>query len=535
MECYMSGEEQGNSLKFVPENNDSTSYQLLFVDTRINARSRIVDTSGDQWDIGETKAEMINFTLLGIQNRELIDQLKYLIATLVKSKSPGHVCAIFHAVKMFLNSCEPFDNDFGEELADSLADEILYYFVHNRKQHDESYLSRIRLWYQLGTKYKLPMFHKTVSDALGELNLKGPVRGLDVLVHIEGKSPLNSGQLSDLRMLLQKYADSFSVGEAHFWRLTATWLFITLGIRTIQLRLLMVSDLAIHKDVTTSRKSYILSIPSVKKRYEKPRTRFKMRPIPVFLGELLEKLKNFNIQWLIDNGCNLPHHEIPLFMPISGHSARRDNARHSSFKNVYGSYSISMAPRLLLDKLNTLQKASGEKELALKLTPRRLRKTFATHAAACGTPALLLMELLDHDDMQHVMIYYKLGANFANKIDKVYQDQFGSIFEYFNGTITLRELKETNKSEQVFGPASLRRLVGIGFCSKDKLCRLAPPYSCYTCRKFEACNDKQVHEEVLSVMLDDVKQLFGENAAPEKYEINHIKACRSLILILEKD
>jgi integrase len=518
-----------NDLILDSEFDTIQSYQPLFIERKIKGRSRIVDSSHEQWDIGETESQFLNFELVETYNIELIDQFKYVMAWFVKSKSPCHSIAIFNNVKKFINSCEPFDDESAEDLADALSDEILYYFVNNRKQHDEISLSRIRLWYQQGVKLKLPMFQKSVANALIELKLKGNVKGLDILVNIKNKSPLNSNQLGELRYFLQEYSSTFHVGETNYWRLVATWVFITLGIRPLQLRLLMTIDLAVNEDQKTGRKTYILNVSSVKKRYEAARTQFRSKPIPAFLGDMLKALKDYNIQWIADNDYDIPLNEIPLFMPTTGHSKRKINSRTSTFTNIYSAVPITKAPSLLLKQLNKYQVESERSSFDQKITPRRLRKTFATHAAACGTPAMLLMELLDHDDMQHVMIYYKLGANFANKIDKVYREQFGTIFEYFKGKITLQELSDTNKNEQVFGPAGLRRLVGIGFCGKDKLCRLAPPYSCYTCRKFEACNDKKIHENVLDVMLDDVKQLFGEAAAPEKYEVDHIKACRSLI------
>ncbi len=515
------------------EEKEPYIYEALFKETKLKARNRMVDTSGEQWDIGETQSHLLNFEEVNTQNDELLDQFKYTISYFIKSKSPSHTSSIFNIVKKFINSCEPFDYEIGEDLSDALADEILYYFVNNRKQHDESSLNSLRQWYQKGTKLKLPMFQKSVANALEELKLKGNIKGLDILVNIKDKSPLNSNQLSDFRTLLQKYSQKFHVGQTNYWRLVATWVFITLGIRPIQLRLLMTIDLAVNKDKKTGRKNYILNVPSAKKRNESPRTRFRSRPIPAFLGEMLQSLKKYNIEWIEQNDYDIASNEIPLFMPTTGHHKRKSNSRSSLFTNTYSTPPITKAPFLLLKQLNEYQIGSGEKTFNHKITPRRLRKTFATHAAACGTPAMLLMELLDHEDMQHVMIYYKLGANFANKIDDVYKEQFGTIFDYFKGKITLTELSNANKNEQVFGPDGLRRLVGIGFCGKDKLCRQAPPYSCYTCRKFEACNDKKIHEEVLDVMYKDVRELFGNDAAPEKYEMDHIKACQSLITQLE--
>lgn len=511
-------------------------YKPLFIDKQVKARMRMVNTESEQWNIGETRPAMINFELIDTDNPELIDQVKYLIAQFVRSKSPSHTLSTFMVVKDFLNLCESFNELTGDELADALADEMLYYFASNRKMHNEAELNRIRFWYRLGVKFRLPMFQKSVSDALRKLKLAGRVKGLDVLVHIEGKSPLNANQLGDLRRLLRHYATHFEVGQPHFWRLAATWIFITLGIRPSQLQQLMIGDLAINivnSGEEHERESYLLNVPSVKKRNELPRTRFKSRPIPVFLGKMLAKLKAFNVKWLIDNGYNVDASMIPLFMPTSHHQHRKASSRHSTFENCFNPNTINGAPDRLLSHINELQLIVGGETVELKINARRLRKTFTTHAAACGTPAMVLAELLDHEDMQHVMIYYKLGANFALKVDRVYREAFGSIFDFFKGRITLNELSEANKKNQVFGPEGLRRLVGIGFCGKDARCRLAPPYSCYTCVKFEACNDKGLHEEVLNVMVEDVERLFENNVAPGKFEMDHIHACQSLIQRLE--
>tara|TARA_R110002033_G_scaffold93708_3_gene142892 strand:+ start:1507 stop:3120 length:1614 start_codon:yes stop_codon:yes gene_type:complete len=512
-------------------------YKPFFTDKQIKSRIRIVDTIGPQWDIGESSATLINFELIETDNLELIDQVKYLIAQFVRSKSPSHALATFLAVKNFLNLCESFDQQSGEELSDALADEMLYYFAGNRKMHGENELNRVRLWYRLGVKLKLPMFQKVVGDALRKLKLAGSVKGLDVLINIEGKSPLNSNQLGDLRQLLQHYSTHFEVGESNYWRLAATWVFITLGVRPCQLQQLMITDLAVNvvnPGEKQERKTYLLNVPSAKKRNETPRTRFKSRPIPAFLGKMLAELKEFNVKWLADNGHKIDSSVIPIFMPISGLHKRKANARHVTFVNCFSTDSIYKSPGNILKYLNNLVLVEGRGEIVdMKINPRRLRKTFATHAAACGTPAMVLAELLDHEDMQHVMIYYKLGANFAVKINRIYHDQFGSILDFFKGKITFKELNDANKNQQVFGPEGLRRLVGIGFCSKETRCRLAPPYSCYTCVKFEACNNKGLHEEVLNIMVKDVEQLFEKNVAPGKFEMDHIKACKSLIQQLE--
>ncbi|EJN6957809.1 tyrosine-type recombinase/integrase [Aeromonas hydrophila] len=514
---------------------DVLSYQPYFTEVAIKTRSRIVVTSSNQWDIGESETHLINFDLIESSNLELIDQVKYVMAWFVRQVSPGHAHTTYNAVLKFLNECDNLDDESGKELTDAFSDELLYYFSSNRNSHNEDPLHRIRLWYLKGVRLRLPLFQPDVGRAIKSLSLKGRVKGLDVLVHIPGKSPLSSNKLFDLRSLLTKYQDHFSVGESEFWKMAATWVFITLGIRPIQLRLLMMCDLALNIEKTTGKKSYILNVPSAKKRHQLPRTRFKSRPIPTFLGEMLESLKEFNVKWLDNNGIKYNETQIPLFflLPYDRAELRKETGKIEAFRWTMSNNSISKAVPRLLELINSLQYNIGAPTFDEPITARRLRKTFATHAAAVGTPAMMLMELLDHEDMQHVMIYYKLGANFANKVDQVYREQFGTIFDYFSGVITLEELSTVNKSKHVYGPENLRRLVGIGFCSKEGLCKKAPPYSCYTCIKFEACNNKQIHIEVLECMLEDVSTLFEQEPAPAKFEINHISACRSLIAQLE--
>jgi integrase len=514
---------------------EQTTYMPLFTKKVVKTRSRLVNTSTNEWDVGETQALLINFNLININNVELIDQIKYVIAWFLERKSPSHSVGIYKAIKNILNVCDNLEDETGLGLAEAFSEEVINYFAYNRQTEDENILHLCRLFYGRGVKLKLPLFDANILNALERISLKGRVKGLDILVHVPNKSPLTSNKLADLRHLLVMYKAIFKVGDASYWRLAATWIFITLGIRPVQLRMLMTSDLAININSETGHKSYLLNVPSAKKRLENPRSRFKSRPIPSMLGEMLESLMNFNIAWLRSSKIPFEQHEVPLFfsLPTSTSDLRKDGARLSMFKWSFSSDSITDSTKVLIDRLNKLQVANNEPAFDELITPRRLRKTFATHAAACGTPAMMLMELLDHEDLQHVMIYYKLGANFAIKVDKVYREQFGTMFDYFTGKISLQTFSEANKAQQVFGPDSLRKLVGIGFCGKDGRCMLVPPYSCYTCVKFEACNNKQIHVEVLESMLRDVDELFGKNAAPGKYEMDHINGCRSLIARLE--
>jgi hypothetical protein len=43
-------------------------YQQIFIESQIQGRSRIIDTSHEEWDIGETEALKLNFFLVETSN-----------------------------------------------------------------------------------------------------------------------------------------------------------------------------------------------------------------------------------------------------------------------------------------------------------------------------------------------------------------------------------------------------------------------------------------------------------------------------------
>ncbi|GHZ01050.1 integrase [Vibrio cholerae] len=82
------------------DSDSQEPYSPLFTDSQIKGRLRVIDTSTDTWDIGESEAILINFNLLNVHNVELIDQFKYTIAWFVKSKSPSHALACSGQLKL---------------------------------------------------------------------------------------------------------------------------------------------------------------------------------------------------------------------------------------------------------------------------------------------------------------------------------------------------------------------------------------------------------------------------------------------------
>lgn len=560
---------------------DRKSRHLPFIERRpykpfnipvVESRLRPIITSGDAWNIGETAPVSLNFKRLEITFKslpehqqsdlfettptdeeddgsqqashlipdELLNNLKHFFARELPGKSPLTIKNTFEAVSRFLLQCSWRDLD-DESLTDLLSDQLVEYIYLNRTQWDEHALNALRYWYRRSYVMGLSSFDYQTAQALGMFRFRGNLKGADVLSYFPHRSPLRAQELEALNQVLRECR--IDVDHDCYRGLLSVWLFITLGLRSKQLVLLMNSDFLVNVDEQTGTRTYVLNVPSVKKRHELPRSRFKSRQLPTFIGEMLEKFIRYKEAELAKASAmcaDFGHHLLPFaqqpIFEISRLKLKRryqDGKVHRPYVQTLPSESVIPMLRKLFGVINVARARESKAPFDIKITPRRLRKTFATKAAALGVPIVELAELLDHEDLQHVMVYYQLGMPFAQKLDLVFQEQFKDILSYFRGQISLNTLIDKTVPNTVFGPDKLRRLVGIGMCAKGAPCDLTPPNACYVCPKFEACNDSKRHREVLDSMKTDVKISFGDDAPPELFNAPHIKACEELVNTLE--
>lgn len=497
----------------------------------VEARIRSVDTSSNIWHIGEVKPTPINFAALNPTNDQLLDrlthELKHYIARDLPRRSPDSIFGRFYVIAKFLSSYDWQDADEGE-LSDLLSENLLHYIQVNRSLTDESKLHELRCWYHRSYMMGLPDFDLETTKALSLFRFKGHLKGVDVLTYIPHRSPLTAQELHVLKQALVDASDYITVKHRCFSALICMWLFISLGIRSRQMALLMRTDFTVNVDVNSGLTTYLLSVPSVKKRYEIPRNRFQLRELPTFLGEMLEQYIHSTRNSIASSMA-----EFPLFPIVSDEKRRSKNMVATKYAFTANPSRFSVMLHELMRSLNNGRAHFNKKLLELKITPRRLRKTFATRAAALGIPMVELAQLLDHDDLQHVMVYYQLGVDFAEKLDRVLQEEFCDLLTFFKGEISLKELIDVTVPNVVLGPPRLRQLVGIGLCAKGSPCNLTPPTSCYVCPKFEACNDPGVHQDVLRAMQSDIQFQFGEDAPPGVMNAPYIQACKQLIDQLE--
>lgn len=503
-----------------------------FTEPSIQARMRSIDTSSDKWQVGESQPTLINFARIEPHHSPfvemLIHQVKFFIARELSRKSPKTVASLFDSIQRFLNA---FDwSDAEQQTHENLLLENLFFYIHiNRKHGDEFNLNSLRYWYQRSYLMGLNAFNQQGAQALSTFRFRGNLKGADVLSAIPNAGPLSAYELDALKLALREFKASTSVSDPDFPGLMCTWLIITLGIRGLQAALLMRSDFAINTNSVTGEKHYLLNVPSVKKRHASPRTQFKQRELPAFLGNMMDEYLKFTKSKMLAGRTD---DDTPM-LPILQVQRRKAGAVLDTYLQTHIAGKITILLQKLMTRLNQSRVSQNKLPLVMLITCRRLRKTFATKAAAVGVPIVELAELLDHEDLQHVMVYYKFGLDFAERLDRVMSQQFKDILSYFNGEISFTALVDKSLPNAVFGPDRLRRLVGIGMCAKGAPCNLTPPNACYVCPKFEACNDPNIHREVLGSMQEDIKHQFGEDAPPELFNAPHILACRQLVAQLE--
>ncbi|WP_273023138.1 tyrosine-type recombinase/integrase [Rheinheimera sp.] len=505
----------------------------LFDKASIMGRSRRIDTSAEVWQIGETEPVSLNWSALSRFPELLVSEIKYALEFFLEKMSPNTVANFFEILKRLCKSIDEWEDE--PSLAQQLSEFVFDFIVSNRNRDDETHLNNLRHWYLRSYHLGLTLFERKTCQVLSKLSFKGNHKGLDVMVYMEGRSPLRSDEMTLLRKSLYECRQRVTPYHPIFPKLVATWLFVVLGVRPKQLLLLMTADFSVNVDEDTGNKTYLLNVPSVKKRHMLPRTQFKSRILPVFLGEMIEQLISVTYGDLFSSQLMAGNEEQLLFIGKNDNGRRNRQATFERFEASPGYSFFHNSPSDVIAFIDEWRVSKGLPALDLKLTPRRLRKTFATHAALMGTPAIALMELLDHEDLQHIMVYYQLGVNFSLRVDAVYKKYFSDHLAFFEGKITLKELVKRKNINTVFGPDSLKKLVGIGLCAKGSPCSLQPPYSCYGCNKFEASNDISVHQEVLMAMQNEVREKFGDDAPPGFYTVPHINACNELVRRLEVD
>jgi len=264
----------------------------------------------------------------------------------------------------------------------------------------------------------------------------------------------------------------------------------------------------LHRIETPQGPLYQLDLPRVKKR--SPYRETKRRAVSPRLGSLLDDLR-------------LPNPDSPLL-----HWLATKNPGQA----------IQQALRRWVRDAQLISPHTGKR---LHLHARRFRYTLATHLAEEGASKFHIAEILDHTDLQHVDVYVETTAQIADQVARATDPIMEPLIQRFLGRVTetTDEYLLSDLPHDAIIPAAAPHLpalsvAGIGVCgrntTRDGLCQLLPPLSCYTCSLFVAFRDGPHHEMLAAIdryleaareqadarilqQLDDVRQAIRQALA----------------------
>lgn len=374
-----------------------------------------------------------------------------------------------------------------------------------------NYIGAFIRWYVWCTDIGLDVFDADIAARLEAVKLGTPPRGEAVMRQDPQAGPLRKSEYQDLEAALRSQAgrDMPLVQQA------VAWLFLAFGTNPKSLSLLAEDDLIVTH-LSDGSIMYELRIPRIKKRTADERAQFRTRRLIPALGSLLERLIEDN-----RSAASLDEADALDFRPLL-----RASARKTIVDTMFHAQRFRMTPAMLAnmmadltDKLN-LKAYDGS---PLRLTPRRLRYTFATKLVADGASPQEVADALDHSDTGYVMVYFNTRSDVVQRLDKAMGLALAPIAQAFMGVIVDDETgatraRDRNSRIKHYSP-TIKSLENVGSCGSFGFCGLMAPIACYTCTHFQAWLDGP-HEHVLDELERKRNERLAAGADPKMTQIH---------------
>jgi hypothetical protein len=432
------------------------------------------DPRTDIWSYRDgVKQVRVNFSLIaGLLSAEMLHSLKAVLVWYCKYSSPSSVINMYSRV-LALAKCLTKDRPITIERVSAI--DLLNYKI-TLGNDPTGYLgglsSILKKWHGLG----LPGVSEDAISLLRDLRLNGNTKGIAVQTMDPVLGPYTGIELESIQTALN---DCFAAGAIAEDAYLLAWLFISLGQRPSQYAALKVSD--ISGMLIDGEVHYSLKVPRVKQRNAHPRVQLKTRQR--FQGKLAEP------------------NDAPMF-PCAKKSAWAPGYKfHQTGQGL---------TKRLNDTLLSLRVYSERTGDLLHISPIRFRRTLGTRAAQEGHGELVIAEMLDHSDTQHVGSYVASVPEIAARIDRAMAMEMAPLAQAFKGALINNESEATrhgDPSSRILDLRIDRSMKPMGSCGQYSFCEFNAPIACYTCRSFEPWLDGP-HEAVLNHLLEKREQLL---------------------------
>jgi len=355
--------------------------------------------------------------------------------------------------------------------------------------------SSFRRWYIWCSDVELPGFSEDVALELEGRVIGGSAKGLVVLSNDPDIGPL--GLVDDTRLeaaIATDYSELRQLSTPDLQALIAVMLSKSFGLYAAHLQLIDEADIQTER-LSDESEIHWLETPRLKKRGMRAKVGSRKRRISDRLAECIEVLRYRNAK------------EAALSVetgPVA--SARSLFVRKIAREEFSGTKLERDALRWSLQSfIKAISAFCVRHELGFRVTPRRLRYTFATRLVDEGCSPLELADALDHTDLQHVMVYFNSRGRIVRQLDEAMAVRLAPFARAFVGR-AVASAKDATRGDD---PLSVIRFKApdrasdeVGSCGSFRSCGLNAPIACYTCVRFEPWLSAP-HEIVLSELVRD--------------------------------
>lgn len=500
-----------------------------------------IDTSGGVWLI--EAATRINWANMPLAQGPVLHAVREHMRNLVRTRSPDYAYAQFQNLRRLfvtgkstgldINRVETYDEAFFAKIRRALTDSPKRQSAHRGQKPDDEHcgdasnkhenapkaftqgtvantLDAYRRWFVFCADEEYEGFHQELATVLENQVIGGNPKGEAVLSNDPNKGPLQSVEVFALQgqILSELRSATDSIDD-----LLVVWTCLSFGAYPKAMQYLNEEDL-IRTDLPDGGVKYELRIPRLKKRGVSPRQEFHVRPVDPRIGRLFERkiAKNKDV-WKF------------AFFLLEGRDIKRPMERPmfpaeipdcSLLGTQFEVHAMRSRKEWFGTQLECFIERAGmvaRDGSPLRLTPRRLRYTFATRLVAEGASPVELAQALDHTDLQHVLVYFNNRSDMVVSLDKVYALRLAPYAQLLTGMLIKNEtdaLRGNDPASRVHfaDPSEMKKkLHTVGSCGSFGFCGLFAHIACYTCFKFQPWLEGP-HEKVLDALLREREELL---------------------------
>lgn len=433
----------------------------------------------------------MNFSAITACDENFKTSLKRILIWYLENLSSLTTKNAFETVKKMVN----FLGDNGAKVVSKITSVDIINFEASLPEHAKWEIGKLPAFFRRWRSIDPQIISKDAESFFKHKRIAGNLKGVAVMT----MDPLN-GPFSGIESaaIFESLADAFAVDKISEQNYVLTHLLFALGQRMVQYAALKICDFyTIEK--SDGQHEYFLKIPRAKQKDSLSRESFKDRILAEEIGKVLarhiHKVKQRFSGLLSDVSL------APIFP-----QGRLNGRGSAGFEFHATPMELSQNLVYALDALDVYSERTGE---LINFTTKRFRYSLGTRAASQGHGTLIIAELLDHNDTQHVGVYTQSSPKTVERIDKAVALAMAPMAQAFQGTLIESEtqaLRGYDPQSRIIDPRFDTSFKPMGNCGSYSHCAFSAPIACYTCPSFQPWFDGP-HEAVLDYLVTERERL----------------------------